>query len=132
MLRGKVEAMPKYHITWSTKYRQKVIDGQFEEIVERVVIEAVNEVGGRIIEVECMPDHVHLFVELRSEAGVSKLLALAKGRSSRELRQALPHLARLKALWAPGHFARVVPEEQTEVVARYVRNQKTAAHKQAG
>ena len=132
MLWGKVKAMPKYHITWSTKYRQRVIGGQSEEIVERVVTEAVDELGGSVIEVECMPDHVHLFTDLPSEADVSKLLALAKGRSSRELRQAFPHLARLKALWAPGHFARVVPEEQTEVVARYVRDQKTAAHKQAG
>ena len=49
-----------------------------------------------VIEVETMPDHVHLLVELPPQVAVSDLVKILKGRSSRRLRQEFAHLASIR------------------------------------
>ena len=87
----------------------------------------VAEFGGMVIEVETMPDHVHLLVELPPQVAVSDLVKILKGRSSRRLRQEFAHLARMKCLWSPSWFVSTVGGAPLEVVRRYVENQKLAA-----
>lgn len=50
----------------------------------------VDERQSKIIELEIMPDHVHLLVEVDPQYGVHKLLKQIKGFSSRILRQEFP------------------------------------------
>jgi putative transposase len=79
-----------------------------------------------VIEVETMPDHVHLLVELPPQVAASNLVKILKGLSSRRLRQEFAHLARMKCLWAPSYFVSTVGGAPLEVVRRYVENQKLA------
>ena len=55
--------------------------------------------GARSVEMEAMPDHVHLVVEVDPQYGVHKLVKAIKGRSSRVLRGEFPWLrSRLASL----------------------------------
>jgi putative transposase len=83
-----------------------------------------------VIEVETMPDHVYLLVELPPQVAVSKLVQTLKRGSSRRVRQEFPHLARMKCLWSPSWFVSTVGGAPLEVVRRYVENQKLAAARQ--
>jgi putative transposase len=122
----------KYHVIWCPKYRRCVLGGVAELRLKQIIGEVVAEFGGRVIEVETMPDHVHLLVELPPHVAVSKLVQILKGRSSRRLRQEFPHLVRMRCLWAPSWFVSTVGGAPLEVVRRYVENQKlTAARKRA-
>ncbi|MCA2247516.1 IS200/IS605 family transposase [Mycobacterium intracellulare] len=121
----------KYHVIWCPKYRRRVLGGAAELRLKQIIGEVVAEFDGMVIEVETMPDHVHLLVELPPQVAVSKLVRIMKGRSSRRLRQEFPHLARMKCLWAPSWFVSTVGGAPLDVVRRYVENQKlTAARKQ--
>ena len=95
--------------------------------MKQIINEVVAEFGGMVIEVETMPDHVHLLVEVPPQVAVSKLVQILKGRSSRRLRQEFPHLAPMKCLWSPSWFVSTVGGAPLEVVRRYVENQKLAA-----
>lgn len=117
----------KYHVIWCPKYRRRVLGGAAELRLKQIIDEVVCEFGGMVIEVETMPDHVHLLVELPPQVAVSKLVQILKGRSSRRLRQEFPHLARMKSLWSPSWFVSTVGGAPLEVVRRYVENQKLAA-----
>ncbi|MBU8814002.1 IS200/IS605 family transposase [Mycolicibacterium goodii] len=117
----------KYHVIWCPKYRRRVLGGAAERRLKQIIDEVVAEFGGMVIEVETMPDHVHLLVELPPQVAVSKLVQILKGRSSRRLRQEFGHLARMKCLWAPSYFVSTVGGAPLEVVRRYVENQKLAA-----
>jgi putative transposase len=117
----------KYHVIWCPKYRRRVLGGAVEVRLKQIIDEVVAEFGGIVIEVETMPDHVHLLVELPPQVAVSKLVQIMKGRSSRRLRQEFPQLARMKCLWAPSWFVSTVGGAPLEVVRRYVENQKLAA-----
>jgi putative transposase len=120
----------KYRVIWCPKYRREVLRGPIQTRLKQIVGEVVDEFGGMVIEVETMPDHVHLLVELPPQVAVSKLVQILKGRSSRLLRQEFAHLARMKCLWSPSWFVCTVGGAPLEVVRRYVENQKVAAARQ--
>ena len=117
----------KYHVIWCPKHRRRVLGGAVEVRLKQIINEVVAEFGGMVIEVETMPDHVHLLVEVPPQVAVSKLVQILKGRSSRRLRQEFPHLAPMKCLWSPSWFVSTVGGAPLEVVRRYVENQKLAA-----
>ena len=122
----------KYQVIWCTKYRRPVLGGAAELLLKQIIDEVVTEFGGMAIEVETMPDHVQLLVELPPQVAMSNLVKILKGRSSRHLRQEFPHLARMKCLWSPSWCVSTVGGAPLEVVGRYVENQKlAAARKQA-
>jgi len=121
----------KYHVIWCPKYRRDVLRGLIQARLKQIIGEVVDEFGGMVIEVETMPDHVHLLVELPPQVAVSKLVQILKGRSSRRLRQEFAHLARMKCLWSPSWFVSTVGGAPLEVVKRYVQNQKVTAARKA-
>ena len=121
----------KYHVIWCPKHGRDVLRGPIEARLKQIIGEVVDEFGGMVIEVETMPDHVHLLVELPPQVAVSKLVPILKGRSSRRLRQEFAHLARMKCLWSPSWFVSTVGGAPLEVVKRYVQNQKVTTARKA-
>jgi putative transposase len=78
-----------------------------------------------IAELETMPDHVHLRVVCDPQFGIHRLVKQIKGRSSRLLREEFPHLqSRLPTLWTNSYFVATVGGATSEVVKRYVENQR--------
>ncbi|MGH9918222.1 MAG: IS200/IS605 family transposase [Nitrososphaerales archaeon] len=117
----------KYHVIWCPKYRRRVLVGRIESRLKELIFEVVAEAGGEVIEVEVMPDHVHLLVEVPPPVPLSKLVQKLKGRSARVLRTEFPALGRLPALWSPSWFVSPVGGALLEVVRRCVENQEAAA-----
>ena len=54
----------KYHIVFAPKFRRKVIYGQIKADVGNILSMLCKRKGIEIIEAECMPDHVHMFVSI--------------------------------------------------------------------
>ena len=80
-----------------------------------------------IVELETMPDHVHLLVSCDPQFGIHRLVKQIKGRSSRVLRGEFPALkSRLPTLWTNSYFVATVGGATLEAVKRYVENQKNA------
>ena len=87
----------------------------------------IGEAGGEVIEVEVMPDDVHLLVEVPPTVSLAKLVEKLKGRSSRMLRAEFPHLRRLPALWSASWFVSTLRAVPLEALRCYVWNLKRAA-----
>jgi putative transposase len=116
-----------FHVVWCPKYRRRVIGGRMEERLKEIIREVVDEKGAWLIELECMPDHVHLLVEVDPQYGIHRLVKAIKGRSSRLLRQEFPYLTtKLPTLWTNSYFVATVGGAPLEAVKRYVENQKKA------
>ena len=115
----------KYHVVWTPKYRRAVLVGGIDERLEDILREVVSETQSELIELEVMPDHVHLLVEVDPQFGIHKLVKLAKGRSSRLLRQEYPTLrSRLPTLWTNSYFVSTVGGAPLSVIKQYIENQK--------
>lgn len=114
-----------FYVVWCPKYRRRVLDGRIEERLKELIREVISEKGAWPVELEVMPDQVHLLVEVDPRYGVHKLVKAVKGRTSRVLRQEFPSLrSRLPTLWTNSYFVATVGEAPLDVVERYVENQK--------
>jgi putative transposase len=110
---------------WCPKFRRPVlvdgVDQRLKEILNSVVAETLSALLG----MEIISDHVHLLVEVDPQFGIHRFVKLAKGRSSRLLRQEFPWLrSRLPTLWTNSYFVSTVGGSPVAVVKQYIENQK--------
>ncbi|WP_206886136.1 MULTISPECIES: IS200/IS605 family transposase [Alicyclobacillus] len=116
----------KYHVVWCPKYRRKVLVNGVDERLKEILQAVAEERRAEIIEMEVMPDHVHLLVEVDPQFGIHRLVKLMKGRSSRILRQEFPGLrSRLPTLWTNSYFVSTVGGAPLAVIKQYIENQKS-------
>ena len=96
-------------------------DEALKRIVERVCLAR----DADLIELEVMPDHVHLLVDVDPQHGIHRLIKEIKGLSSRELRQNFPSIkSRLPTLWTNSYFVSTVGGAPLAIVKQYIENQK--------
>ena len=77
----------KYHVVWCPKYRRKVLVDGVDARLKELIDEICHELRIDVIEMEIMPDHVHLLIEVEPQFGIHKAVKQIKGRTSRILRQ---------------------------------------------
>jgi putative transposase len=115
----------KYHVVWCPKYRRPVLVNGVDSRLKTIIAEVVVETRSELIELEVMPDHVHLLVEVDPQFGIHKLVKAIKGRTSRLLRVEFPKLrSRLPTLWTNSYFVSTVGGSPLAVVKQYIENQK--------
>jgi len=115
----------KYHVVWCPKYRRAVLVDGVELRLKEILCDVIAETRSEMIGIEIMPDHVHMLVEVDPQFGIHRFVKLAKGRSSRILRQEFPWLrSRLPTLWTNSYFASTVGGSPLAVVKQYIENQK--------
>ena len=116
-----------YHVVWCPKYRRPVIEGAVDERLKQIIREVCAERECNLIELETMPDHVHLLVECDPQYGIHRLVKQIKGRSSRLLRQEFDSLrSRLPTLWTNSYFVATVGGAPLGIIKQYVANQRNA------
>lgn len=116
-----------YHVVWCPKYRRPVIEGAVDERLKQIIREVCAERECNLIELETMPDRVHLLVECDPQYGIHRLVKQIKGRSSRVLRQEFDSLrSRLPTLWTNSYFVATVGGAPLGIIKQYVANQRNA------
>ena len=115
----------KYHVVWCPKYRRKVLVNGVDTRLKELIREVCEENRIEVIEMEIMPDHVHLLMEVDPQFGIRKAVKLIKGRTSRILRQEFSWLrSRLPSLWTNSYFVSTVGGAPLAVIKQYIENQK--------
>lgn len=80
----------KYHVVWCPKYRRKVLINGVDVRLKELIKETALTHNVEIIEMEIMPDHVHILLEVDPQYGIHRIVKQMKGYSSRVLRQEFP------------------------------------------
>lgn len=115
----------KYHVVWCPKYRRKVLVDEIAARLKELIESTASEINADIIEMEIMPDHVHLLIEIDPQYGINKAVRHIKGVSSHALRSEFPSLkSRLPTLWTNSYFVSTVGGEPLEAIKQYIQNQK--------
>lgn len=115
----------QYHVVWCPKYRRKVLVGGVDERLKAILRAVAAERQAEVIELEIMPDHVHLLVGVDPQFGIHRLVRQMKGRSSRLLRQEFPALrSRLPTLWTNSYFVATVGGAPLAAIKQYIEQQK--------
>ena len=115
----------KYHVVWCPKYRRKVLTDEIATRLKELIIETAEGINADVIEMEVMPDHVHLLVEVDPQYGINKAVRHIKGVSSHVLRSEFPSLkSRLPTLWTNSYFVSSVGGAPLSAIKQYIENQK--------
>lgn len=115
----------QYHVIFTPKYRRKVLVNGVDSRFKELVLEKQQEYQYEMLEMEVMPDHVHLLISVNPKIGVYSVVSKIKGYTSRQLRNEFPWLqTRLPTLWTRSKFISSVGSVSLETVKKYIEDQK--------
>ena len=115
----------RYHIIFCPKYRRSVLTPPIQERFKEVVLSMQDENNFIVLEMEVMPDHVHMLLDIDPTVGVQMVVSRIKGRTSNVLNEEFPELkSKLPTLWTRSKFIATVGSVSLEAVKRYIEEQK--------
>ena len=121
-----------FHVVFSPKYRYGILVGEVKSACERIFHEVARTYRFYIKELQVMGDHLHLFVGLRPDQSISRVVQILKSISARKLFQQFPHLRRrywCGHLWSRGKFYRSVGAVNSKTVRHYIRMSQGTKHR---
>lgn len=116
----------KYHVVWCPKYRKPVLVPPVDKRLKDLLVEIAEATDMKVLAMEVMPDHVHVFIETDVRRAPAEIAAKLKANTSRILREEFPHLrTRLPTLWSRSYFIATVGAVSEATIRRYIENQKS-------
>lgn len=117
----------KYHVVFCPKYRRKILVGDVEARLKELVVQICKDIRVDLLEMEVMPDHIHLLLEVDPQFGIHKAVKTIKGKTSHILRNEFKHLTtKLPTLWTNSYFVSTVGGAPLSIVKQYIESQKTS------
>lgn len=113
-----------YHFVFVPKRRKAVLVGDIAARMQSIIFDLVTEHGWKLIALEVMPDHVHMFINAPTHESASEIARWVKGRASRCLREEFPSLKKLPSLWSPSYFVATTGQVSTDTIRKYIENQR--------
>ena len=110
------------HIIFAVQHRNAVIDISWEERLYQYITAVIQNKGQKMIAINGMPDHLHLFVGIKPNCNVSDLVREVKKASNDFINE--KKLTKSKFNWQEGYGAFSYSQSQIGTVAEYVMNQK--------
>ena len=106
----------------AVKYRASLIQPAWKEHLHKYITGIVQNHGHKMIAINSMPDHLHLFIGFRPNQSLSDLMRLVKGESSEWInkQQLMPAVFR----WQEGYGAFSYSRSHVQTVKDYVMNQE--------
>ena len=111
-----------YHIVFSTKDRKPVISPERQGRLYEYIGGTIRGLGGILLAINGMTDHLHLLAKLRPDKSLSDVLRDLKSNSSGWMHDVFPELSQFS--WQRGYAAFSVSESHIEKVRRYIAGQK--------
>lgn len=107
---------------FAVKYRASIIEPNWKETLHRYITGIVQNHTHKVITINSMPDHVHLFFGFRPNQSLSELMRLVKGESSEWIndQKLTPSVFR----WQEGYGAFSYSRSQIKSVCEYIENQE--------
>lgn len=116
----------EYHLIWVTKYRHKVLVGEIAEGLRNMLGDVATNIGLETIQMEVMPDHVHILLSATPQHHIPDFVKLLKGTTARRMFVAFPQLKRKLwggNLWNPSFCVLTVSENTHAQVLQYINSQ---------
>jgi putative transposase len=116
-----------YHLVFTPKYRRHTFFGEVRERLMQVFEATCAERDWKILGMEVMSNHVHLFVSVPPKWSPSDVAKILKGVSARRILQEFPKLRRGRGsghLWTPSFYVGSAGNISSDVIQRYIQDQR--------
>ena len=109
------------HCVWATWDRLPLITPDIQEVIYASIIEQCHQLGGTVIAIGGIEEHIHLLTGIPPTLSVSDLVKNIKGSSSHLITHKIKPCEFFK--WQGSYGAFTVSYNDIGTVANYVRNQ---------
>lgn len=110
------------HFVFSTKSRLPLIDNTMNERLYAYIGGIIRELGGILIEINAMPEHIHFYTYMPKTVSVAKFMEIVKANSSKWIHDMFPSKDNFG--WQDGYGAFSVSKSSEDMVIQYIRNQQ--------
>ena len=111
------------HVIFAVQGRENLIDPSYKDELEKYMTEILTRKEQKLYAISCMPDHVHFFVSMQPNIGLSDLVRDVKNNVSRFINQ--KDWMKEKFRWQKGFGAFSYGHSQIDRVVKYIQNQET-------
>ena len=116
------------HIVFAVEHRQNLIPKEHKDELHQYITGIVTNKKQKVIQINSMPDHIHIFVGIDPNVAISELVKTIKANSSRFINKKQWTVGRFS--WQEGFAAFSYSHSQLDNVADYIKNQEARhAHK---
>jgi putative transposase len=116
-----------YHVWFSTKRRQPLLEGDVRNAVLSWFSTIATEIDVHIEAAEARLDHAHLLIGVQDWHSLAVVMQRIKGRSSREVLLQFPELRNEgddSPFWQKGYGSHIVARDQIPAIRRYIESQE--------
>jgi len=117
-----------YHIVWCPKYRKQVLEGAVKEFIEEHIKTIAATKGWGVLELQVMPDHIHLFISAPPSDSPTGIVKVLKGVTALRLFKKHPELEKEYwggHIWSPSYYVGTAGHVSAETIQKYIENQRT-------
>lgn len=116
-----------YHLVFVTKYRQAIFNtNERRESMKAFIRNICQQRNVEIIQLEVMPEHVHLLISFPPKLAPANVVKAVKGIIARDWFKQYPDTKNQLwdgHLWSPSYFIASTGNVSQEIIANYVKNQ---------
>ena len=106
----------------AVKFRQAIIQSSWKEQLHKYITGIVQNHNHKMIAINSMPDHLHLFIGLRPDQSLSDLMRLVKGEASEWINK--QQFTPVTFRWQEGYGAFSYSRSHVQIVVNYIMNQE--------
>ena len=110
------------HCVFAVKYREAVLSPEWDNRLRLYITAIVQNNGHKMVAINNMPDHLHMFIGFNPNQSLSNIIQLVKGNSSEWINK--ERLTKNKFNWQDGYGAFSYSRSQINTVALYIENQQ--------
>jgi len=111
-----------YHFIFAPKYRDACISPSWKEELHKFITGTIQRHGHKMLQVNSMPDHIHLLIGMRPHQSVSELIRSVKSESTKWI-NGMGYCSGTFA-WQEGYGAFTYNKAKVSVVAGYIAKQE--------
>ena len=110
------------HFVFAVKYRKAMMNPDWDERLRKYITGIIQNDGHKLIAINNMPDHIHIFIGLNPSKSVSQVMQLVKTNSSGWINKEIK--PQCKFNWQSGYGAFSYSRSHIDNVVKYIRNQQ--------
>ncbi|MEE9310930.1 MAG: IS200/IS605 family transposase [Planctomycetota bacterium] len=111
-----------FHIVFSTKDRSHELTKDIRENVYGYIGGIIRGIGGSLIKIGGVEDHVHILCSLKADVSVAEAVRKIKSNASKWIKREF--LTKDSFAWQGGYAAFTVSKSQQAIVENYIENQE--------
>lgn len=107
---------------FAVKYRAALIQKTWKEQLHKYITGIVQENGHKMLQINSMPDHIHIFIGMRPTQSIAAIVQNIKTESSKWIKE--KEFCESSFAWQEGYGAFSYSKSHTLDVIRYIQNQE--------